>query len=45
MNLRKEMRAYARACEEPLSSNGKLTDEERRLLGYYANDVAGISLT
>ena len=40
MNLRKEMRAYTRACEELLSINAKLTDDERSLLEYYMNELS-----
>jgi hypothetical protein len=40
MNLRREMRAYTRACEELLSVNGKLTDDERSLLEYYMNELS-----
>ena len=40
MNLRQEMRAYTRACEQLLSVNGKLTDDERSLLEYYMNELS-----
>jgi hypothetical protein len=40
MDLRKEMRAYTRSCEELLCLNGKLTEDERSLLEYYVNELS-----
>jgi hypothetical protein len=39
MNLRQELLAYSRACEHVLSIKAELTDEERRLLEYYVNEL------
>ena len=40
MNLRQELLAYSRACEHVLSIKAELTDEERRLLEYYVNELS-----
>ena len=40
MNLRQEIRAYTRACEQLLSADGKLTDDERSLVEYYMNELS-----
>ena len=40
MNLRREIRAYTRACEHLLSLPERLTDEERDLLKYYLNELS-----
>ena len=37
--LRPELIAFTRACEHLLSDGVPLTDDERRLLEYYVNDV------
>ena len=40
MDLRREIKAYTRACEHLLSLNEQLTDEERDLLEYYLNELS-----
>ena len=39
MDLRREILVYSRACEQLLSMNGGLNDEERVLLEYYVNEL------
>jgi hypothetical protein len=45
MNLRRELRAYSRACEHLLSLGHTLTDEERSFLEYYANELSRVLLS
>jgi hypothetical protein len=40
MNLRREVLAYTRACEQLLSVDLKLSDDERSLLEYYLNELS-----
>jgi hypothetical protein len=40
MNLRREILAYTRACEQLLSVDLKLSDDERSLLEYYLNELS-----
>jgi hypothetical protein len=40
MNLRREVLAHTRACEQLLSVDLKLSDDERSLLEYYLNELS-----